>query len=170
MYKLVMEKIFDVDEDLSYDKVLTIFVTSLYKSWDETLGTKEIIQDLLDIKLEELLNWFHYIHRDEKKEICYHTFHSTKGLEYENVAIILGKDFGQDKDLFKLYFMNYGENEEQVSDKYEKGRNILYVAITRAIKNLRVLYIDDFEEIKDGIEKVFEKAYAFTNEISIDDF
>ena len=23
---------------------------------------------------------------------------------------------------------------------------------------------------KDGIEKVFEKAYAFTNEISIDDF
>lgn len=170
MYKLVMEKIFDVDEDLSYDKVLTIFVTSLYKSWDETLGTKEIIQDLLDIKLEELLNWFHYIHRDEKKEICYHTFHSTKGLEYENVAIILGKDFGQDKDLFKLYFMNYGENEEQVSDKFEKGRNILYVAITRAIKNLRVLYIDDFEEIKDGIEKVFEKAYLFTNEIAIEDF
>ena len=170
MYKLVMEKIFDVDEDLSYDKVLTIFVTSLYKSWDETLGTKEIIQDLLDIKLEELLNWFHYIHRDEKKEICYHTFHSTKGLEYENVAIILGKDFGQDKDLFKLYFMNYGENEEQVSDKYEKGRNILYVAITRAIKNLRVLYIDDFEEIKDGIERVFEKAYLFTNDIAIEDF
>ena len=84
--------------------------------------------------------------------------------------IILGKDFGQDKDLFKYYFMNYEGNEEQDSDKYEKGRNILYVAITRAIKNLRVLYIDDFEEIKDGIEKVFEKAYAFTNEISIDDF
>ena len=66
--------------------------------------------------------------------------------------------------------MNYGENEEQVSDKYEKGRNILYVAITRAIKNLRVLYIDDFEEIKDRIKKVFEKAYQFTNEIVIEDF
>ena len=25
-------------------------------------------------------------------------------------------------------------------------------------------------KLKDGIEKVFEKAYAFTNEISIDDF
>lgn len=66
--------------------------------------------------------------------------------------------------------MNYGENEEQVSDKYKKGRNILYVAITRAIKNLRVLYIDDFEKIKDGIKKVFEKAYQFTNEIAIEDF
>ena len=170
MYKFVMEKIFDVDEDLSYDKVLTIFVTSLYKSWDETLGIKEIIQDLLDIKIEELLNWFHYIHRDEKKAICYHTFHSTKGLEYENVAIILGKDFGQDKGLFKNYFMNYEENEEQVSDKYERGRNILYVAVTRAIKNLRVLYIDDFKEVKGGMEKVFKKAYAFTDEIAIDDF
>ena len=66
--------------------------------------------------------------------------------------------------------MNYGENEEQASDQYEKGRNILYVAVTRAIKNLRVLYIDDFGEIKDGIEKVFEKAYVFTNEIAIEDF
>ena len=66
--------------------------------------------------------------------------------------------------------MNYEENEEQVSDKYERGRNILYVAVTRAIKNLRVLYIDDFKEVKDGMEKVFEKAYAFTNEIEIDDF
>ena len=71
--------------------------------------------------------------------------------------MIFEKDFGQDKDLFKFYFMNYGENEEQVSDKYEKGRNILYVAITRAIKNLRVLYIDDFEEIKDGIKKFLKK-------------
>ena len=170
MYKIVMEKIFDVDEDLSYDKVLTIFVTSLYKAWDEVLGSKEMLRDLLDIQIEELLNWFHYINRDEKKAICYHTFHSTKGLEYENVAIILGKDFGQDKNLFRLYFKNYGKNDEQTSDKYEKGRNILYVAITRAIKNLRVLYIDDFKEIKDGIEKVFEKAYEFTNEKAIDDF
>ena len=72
--------------------------------------------------------------------------------------------------MFKNYFMNYEENEEQVSDKYERGRNILYVAVTRAIKNLRVLYIDDFKEVKDGMEKVFEKAYAFTNEIAIDDF
>ena len=58
-----------------------------------------------------------------------------------------------------------GENSEIKSKDY-----LSLFAITRAIKNLRVLYIDDFEEIKDGIEKVFEKAYAFTNEISIDDF
>jgi len=70
MYKLIMENIFDVDESLSYDKVLRFFLTSLYNSWDETLDTKEIIRDFLDIKIEELLNWFHYLHRDEKKKIC----------------------------------------------------------------------------------------------------
>lgn len=170
MYKFVIERIFDVDEEVSYNRVLRVFLTSLYKSWDETLGTKEIIQDLLDIKIEELLNWFHYVHRDEKKKICYHTIHSTKGLEYENVVIVLGKDFGQDKGLFEKYFKDYGKPAEQISSKYEKSRNILYVAVTRAIKNLRVLYIDDLEEIRDGLEKVFEKAYAFSDEITIDTF
>lgn len=49
-------------------------------------------------------------------------------------------------------------------------RKNIRLAVTRAIKNLRVLYIDDFEEIKDGLERVFEKAYAFTDEIAVDDF
>ena len=117
-----------------------------------------------------MLNWFHYVHRDEKKKICYHTFHSTKGLEYENVAIILGKDFGQDKGLFETFFKEYGTPVDQISSKYEKGRNILYVAVTRAIKNLRVLYIDDLEEIRDSMEEVFGKAYEFSNEITREEF
>lgn len=170
VYKFIIESIFDVDEELSYDKVLQIFLTSLYKSWDETLETKDIIHDLLDIRIEELLNWFHYVHRDEKKKICYHTFHSTKGLEYENVVIVLGKDFGQDKYLFEQYFKNYGKNDASASYKYERGRNILYVAVTRAIRNLRILYIDDFKEVQEGVGKIFQKAYAFSEQIEIDNF
>lgn len=170
MYKLIIERIFDTDEDVSYDGVLRFFLTSLYKTWAETLETKLIIQDLLNIKIGELLNWFHYVHKDEKKKICYHTFHSTKGLEYENVAIILGKDFGQDKGLFETFFKEYGTPVDQISSKYEKGRNILYVAVTRAIKNLRVLYIDDLEEIRDSMEEVFGKAYEFSNEITREEF
>ena len=88
-----------------------------------------------------------------RRPVCYH-----------------GKDFGQDKGLFEKYFKDYGKPAEQISSKYEKSRNILYVAVTRAIKNLRVLYIDDLEEIRDGLEKVFEKAYAFSDEITIDTF
>lgn len=170
MYKLIIERIFDADEEVSYDGVLRFFLTSLYKTWDETLETKLIIQELLNMKIVELLNWFHYVHRNEKKKICYHTFHSTKGLEYENVAIILGKDFGQDKGLFETFFKEYGKSVDQISSKYEKGRNILYVAVTRAIKNLRILYIDDLEEIRDSMEKVFGKIYEFSNGITKEEF
>ena len=170
MYKLIIERIFDADEEVSYDGVLRFFLTSLYKTWDETLETKLIIQELLNMKIVELLNWFYYVHRNEKKKICYHTFHSTKGLEYENVAIILGKDFGQDKGLFETFFKEYGKSVDQISSKYEKGRNILYVAVTRAIKNLRILYIDDLEEIRDSMEKVFGKIYEFSNGITKEEF
>lgn len=170
MYKLIIERIFDADEEVSYDGALRFFLTSLYKTWDETIETKLIIQDLLNIRIVELMNWFYYVHRDEKKKICYHTFHSTKGLEYENVAIILGKDFGQDKGLFEAFFKEYGKPVDQNSPKYEKGRNILYVAVTRAIKNLRVLYIDDLEEIRDSMEEVFGRAYEFSNEITREEF
>lgn len=169
-YKLIIEKIFDIDEDTSYDSVLKYLLKSLYKSWDESIETKVVISDLLNIKIKDLLSWFHYINRDEKKSICYHTFHSTKGLEYENVGIILGKDFGVDRGLFETYFKNYGKADADSSLKYEKGRNILYVAVTRTIKNLRILYIDNLEEIKSSIENVFGKAYAFSDIITDEDF
>lgn len=37
--------------------------------------------------------------------------------------------------------MNYEGNEEQDSDSHEKGRNILYVAITRAIAPVSIVLI-----------------------------
>lgn len=169
-YKFIIEKIFDVDEETSYDSVLKYFLTSLYESWDESKETKVVISDLLNIKIEALLNWFHYINRDEKKSICYHTFHSTKGLEYENVVIILGKDFGVDRGLFEIYFKDYGKSNAGNSLKYEKGRNILYVAVTRTIRNLYILYIDDIEEIKNNMENVFGKAYEFSDNITDENF
>lgn len=72
--------------------------------------TKLIIQELLNMKIVELLNWFHYVHRNEKKKICYHTFHSTKGLEYENVAIILEKILDKTKACLRR-FLRSMENQ-----------------------------------------------------------
>lgn len=147
-----------------HEGVLKYFLHSLYDSYDEEVETKQIVGEILNLRIEEVLCWFHYVNRDEGKEIYYHTFHSTKGLEYENVIMVLGKDFGQDKGLFELFFKEYGEDISQDLPKYEqyeRGRNILYVAVTRAIKNLRILYIDDLEEIRHNIEKIFGKAEAF---------
>ena len=87
-YKFIVERILDIDE-ISYEGVLKYFLHSLYDSYDEEVETKQIVGEILNLRIEEVLCWFHYVNRDEGKEIYYHTFHSTKGLEYENVIIIL---------------------------------------------------------------------------------
>lgn len=83
-------------------------------------------------------------------------------MEYKNVVIILGKDFGVNRDLFEIFFKEYGKNDEMLSSKYIKGRNILYVAVTRAIKNLSILYIDETDRIKENMEIIFVKGHRYT--------
>ena len=100
MYHRIIDRIFDFDEEASYNEVMRCFANSLYNNWDGSVKAEDLIDGLLMVEVKELLNWFAYVNRSEKKEVCYHTFHSTKGLEYENVVIILGKDFGVNRGLF----------------------------------------------------------------------
>ncbi len=150
-------------QETFYNEVVRCFAKSLYNNWDESENAEALIDNLLNVEMKELLNWFAYVNRSEKKEICYHTFHSTKGLEYENVVIILGKDFGVNRGLFETFFKEYGKKGEMLSTKYIKGRNILYVAVTRAIKNLSILYIDEIDQIKGNMEV---GLYDFADELS----
>ena len=164
MYRLIIDRIFDFDEEVSYNEVLRYFANSLYNNWDESVKAEDLLDCLLKVEVEELLSWFAYVNRSEKKEVCYHTFHSTKGLEYENVVIILGKDFGINRGLFETFFKEYGKSDEMLSSKYVMGRNILYVAVTRAIKNLSILYIDEIDQIRGNIEDVFGKGHRYVGE------
>ncbi|SET49488.1 UvrD-helicase domain-containing protein [[Clostridium] polysaccharolyticum] len=159
VFKKIIDKVFDLEE-ASYNAVITEIAKNLYRDdWEESKTAEEMIRPILEIEKQELLNWFDYRNHAEKEKICYHTFHSTKGLEFENVAIILGQDFGKGKgkNLFETYFKEYGKSIEEISDSYETGRNILYVAVSRAIKNLCILYVDHMEDIQDKIEMIFGK-------------
>jgi DNA helicase-2/ATP-dependent DNA helicase PcrA len=51
-----------------------------------------------------------------------------------------------------------GTNSQDGPDKHLNTKNLLYVACSRAIKNLRVLYLDDIKEIRIGIEAIFGEA------------
>ena len=69
----------------------------------------------------------------------------TKGLEFKNVVIVLEDGFGtkkEDKVFLKSFLEDYLilEPEQQVIE-HEKARNLLYVAVTRAIENLKVIYL-----------------------------
>jgi DNA helicase-2/ATP-dependent DNA helicase PcrA len=44
-------------------------------------------------------------------------------------------------------------------------KSLLYVVCSRAIKNLRVLYLGDIEEIRGGIEAIFGEAKHWPVEV-----
>ncbi|ACA84892.1 UvrD-helicase domain-containing protein [Shewanella woodyi] len=129
---------------------------------------KEKNDSILELPITSLMNWANFIYGIEADDISYHTYHGTKGEEYKNVAIILEHSFGKiNKDKFKNYFNVIQQNEEEkkrllsdreVEEKHINTQNLLYVASSRAIKNLRVLYLDDISEIKEGIETIFGES------------
>ena len=101
---------------------------------------------------------------EEKGEkIYYHTYHGTKGREFENVVIIMKNSFGgNNKDFFSNFFKNYNlELKKQDLKKHSEARNLLYVSVTRAIKNLKIFYTDDISEFSGNIKKVFGDVKKF---------
>lgn len=129
-------------------------------------------ESLLEMSMESLMRWSDFIDAKKGEDITFHTYHGSKGEEYENVAIILEHDFGTQRKKFKSYFENVGHSESCAyidSLDFERRklhintRNLLYVACSRAIKNLRVLYLDDINDIDAGINTIFSHVENWRN-------
>lgn len=126
---------------------------------------KQKVDSVLALPISSLIKWADFIDGIESDDLSFHTYHGTKGEEYQNVAIILEHSFGsKNKDKFKNYFKFLQERtqkrDQSNSDRAEKEKhtntqNLLYVACSRAIRNLRVLYLDDISEIDIGIKSIF---------------
>lgn len=142
---MVFSDIFEIDVPLSMENLINKFKQDLFDDEiDET-----VFEDFLNIDFHELCNWYNYINGNSN----YHTFHGTKGLEFENVVVIMKEKNGRSKINFKDYFKSYGSSEEPIV-----ARNLLYVVVTRAISNLRILYTDD---IRTNIEKIFGNVLEY---------
>ncbi len=132
---------------------------------DEVETAKSKLDTLLNIKLEQWGHWFDFINDKHSADIVYHTYHGTKGSEFDNVVIIMENDFGRmNKDKFSSFFKNL--NNPPLSDqkemfRFNNTRNLLYVSYSRAIKNLRILYLDDISGFKEGIEAIFGKVVPY---------
>ncbi|PTP87268.1 UvrD-helicase domain-containing protein [Vibrio splendidus] len=135
---------------------------------DGTEEQEEISQktnEILSLPISSLVRWLNFIDGFENDKFSYHTYHGTKGEEYDNVAIILEHSFGsRNKNKFKNYFDLLQKTEEEIGtllsdqdfkNKHTNTKNLLYVACSRAVKNLKVLYLDDISDIKSGIEHIF---------------
>lgn len=127
-------------------------------------NSNENIELILSLPMKDLINWIGFIDDVEVNDIIYHTYHGVKGKEYKNVAVIMENDFGNEKGKFKNYFHNIKNTQDKQVDilsdpssakPHIHTKNLLYVACSRAILNLRILYLGDISDIKEGIESIF---------------
>lgn len=132
---------------------------------------KNTVNELLSIKAEELFIWYKFLAEKNESSVRYHTYHGTKGLEFSNVIIIMENKFGW-RSLFDKYFHSRSNVEilkEKDLSNFNEARNLLYVAASRAIKNLRIFYIDDISDFREGIKNVFGEPQLFFSESPVED-
>lgn len=156
--KGMKEKVDDLFKDIkvtSYNDLFSFLFEKLERDIndDKKDAAKENLNNLLSIDMNEFNKWFDFINEIEKNDLIYHTYHGTKGNEFDNVLIIMENKF-RVKDKFSSYFTNI-KNPDLYNEQFINTRNLLYVSCSRAIKNLRIFYLDDTSDFKDSIENIF---------------
>lgn len=169
--KNILERILDIDI-ISFEQIEAYLLRTLFPELldNEEERAKELINDLLEINLTEYKRWLDYLNNVHQGTVVYHTYHGTKGLQFDNVVIIMGNQFGKEKNYFNYYYKNFGIDDSQIDkEKMDQIRNLLYVSLTRAIKNVSILYIDDITEFNDTLELIYGKVISFEEEHSVNE-
>jgi len=165
-YKRIIKELLEL-ETYTFDNFLDYLLSRLFPNIEEEdiENAKESIVELLQIDYMEYIAWFNFINKIENQDVIYHTYHGTKGEEYKNVIILMQNNFGKDKKKFSSFFTNYNTelNDDELI-RYTNTKNLLYVSCSRAIKNLRILYLDDISSFRNGIESIFEIAHGYAVE------
>lgn len=124
---------------------------------EQQIENEQTVVDFFRLDMSIFERWYQFIMDSYKGEVVYHTYHSTKGREFENVLIFMNSKFGRNTTFFKDLLSVLPENNEdnEMGTSIESARNLLYVAITRAIRNLCIVYFDDMDDIEDSVTSVF---------------
>lgn len=151
-------------ENRSYIEIENFILNKLFlfKEHDEQSDeyikeSKDKVIKFLEMDINEFDLWYDYILNKSTSSVIYHTYHGTKGLEFDNVIIFMNSRFGKDNEYFSrlLKVLSLKDEIEERGTKLEEARNLLYVTVTRATLNLSILYSDDVSEYKEHIENVF---------------
>ena len=152
-------RLWELDVHFNVNSVIDFIVANLELQNDA--GTK-MASEFLKLEMNMFYRWYEQVGEvNSGRDVIYHTYHSTKGLEFDNVAIILDPDFGRtNKTLFRDFFQSV-QNKIGNDPRQEEARNILYVAVTRAKKNLAILYRDDVAPFGNVIKSIFGSFEEF---------
>ena len=91
--------------------------------------------------------------------------HGSKGLEFDNVVVVLQDNFAKGNDYCENFFKKYHSPSAASDSQFQKVRNLLYVAFSRARINLHVIYKNNSpEDSLENIKEIFgEKFVLYLN-------
>ena len=159
-YQTIVRNVFQIDK-VSLENLKKYIIQELFDNeYEKNINEVEIF---FKIEMNQYFNWYKYLMEERGEKIYYHTYHGTKGREFENVVIIMKNSFGgNNKDFFSNFFKNYNlEFKKQDLKKHSEARNLLYVSVTRSIKNLKIFYTDDISEFSENIKEIFGDIKKF---------
>lgn len=148
----------------SYEELKRFTLDQLYYFSENDEYTDEDIQknekevdEFLGISIKTFGFWYDFIRETSTEKVIYHTYHGTKGREFDNVIIFMNSKFGRKNNYFgSLLKVLPEKNEEQeAGTDIAAARNLLYVAVTRATKNLCIVYFDNLGEALHPVQSVF---------------
>lgn len=164
----ILRKIFAIDDTV--DNILLNIKNRAYDyfyyfqdSEEEIEREMSVIDEFFNLDVSQFIKWCNYIFDDLKnKGISYYTLHGSKGLEFDNVVVVLQDKFAKKIDYCKYFFKNYNSTTFE-DNRFQEIRNLLYVACSRAKINLHVIYISDIQEdILENIGSIFGEIQYLT--------
>lgn len=166
---LILKNIFSIDSANNYmEKIKKRAHDYFYFTHEDDDKERDMssINTFFDLEIKEFFHWYEYIYSNEEvKDINYYTLHGSKGREFDNVVIVLENNFAKKKDYVQFFFEHYGNLylTEEETTRFNSVRNLLYVACSRARKNLYVIYISEDlqQKEKENIVEIFGKIKPF---------
>ncbi len=159
-----LKSVLDVD-NLSLTDVKQKIAGILFPNGTESQEATEKLEVILNLEISICELWHQFIRRETNRDVVYHTYHGTKGLEFDNVIIIMGNAFGRERNYFNFYLSHYqcqNTLNDEEKEKMSRVKNLLYVSVTRAIKNLRILYVDETMNFNEGIKNIFGEIHSIS--------
>ena len=162
--KEILRKIFSIDD--TADNILLNIKNRAYDyfyySQDSEESEREmtVIDEFFNLDISQFIKWYNYIFDNLKNEgIGYYTLHGSKGLEFENVVVVLQDKFAKKENYCKYFFEKYNTSIDSDS-QFQEVRNLLYVAFSRAKKNLHVIYKNNNpEHLLENIKDIFQEIH-----------
>ncbi|HEM6290519.1 TPA: ATP-dependent helicase, partial [Streptococcus suis] len=164
----ILRKIFSIDG--SAENILSNIKNRAYDyfyyfqdSEEDSEREMTVIDEFFMLDISQFIKWYNYIFDDLKNDgISYYTLHGSKGLEFDNVVVVLEDNFARRRNYCKYFFENYNILTE-FDSQFQEVRNLLYVACSRAKIKLFVVYISDIQEnTLENIESIFGKIQYLT--------